>query len=180
LFKSPQDATGRLPASISLISWFKAHARRISFIAFTSNCDVVTASSGACVRVWSVTGAAIGKVGKAFRRVPMGQAGGPMFSMEGMEEPEVSSRGATDDYDVGDDDAHGGPGGMSKSGVDCHQHCDDDDDGDDDDDAAADDEKPAAAFGQLASQVMKSQWQRHGKLAHRRVTYEVLACDFFV
>jgi len=81
LLQCPQDSSGRLPASISLISWFKAHARRVSFIAFTSSSDIITVSSGASVRVWSVTGAVIGKVGKAFQSVNLGSGEVVRFRM---------------------------------------------------------------------------------------------------
>ena len=166
LMKTPQDATGRPPTSISLISWFKAHARRVSFIAFTPNCDIVTVSSGACVRVWSVTGAAIGKVGRAFCSVAARHAEGARFSVHEKEEPEASSRGVADD----DDGDEGEVGERGKAdGV--HRTYRDDEEDDDDDAAgdADDDEKTAADFGQLATQAIKLQRQRHGRLAHRWV-----------
>lgn len=168
LSKTAQDSSGRLPSSISFLSWFKAHARRVSFIAFTSNSDIVTVSSGACVRVWSVMGAAIGKVGKAFHCAAGGGLQGARFHIDGKEEPEVSSRGLADDENVGDDAEGGGEG---RAGRGCNVEGDQDDQDDDGDDEEEEDETgSAAAFGQLATQVMTLQRQRLKKLAHRRVT----------
>jgi hypothetical protein len=185
LLQCPQDSSGRLPASISLISWFKAHARRVSFIAFTSSSDIITVSSGASVRVWSVTGAVIGKVGKAFQSVNLGSGEGVKFRMgEGLE-PEVSNREAADDDDVGDDAVTGSSvnvdGTTGRRDGDYGMNCDDDDDEGEDADAdenEGDDRiareggvelSPASVFGQKAAQAIKLHGQRHGKTAHRRV-----------
>jgi WD40 repeat protein len=177
LARNPQDAPDRPPASISFISWFKAHARRVKFIAFTSNTDIVTISSGARVRVWSVMGVEIGKVGGVFQLVA-GVGGGRGMCQGGEgEEPEVSSRDmAADD----DDDAAaasssaaaavGGGENRVGDGSSCDDaSANDDDDNDDDDDGNGSQQPAAAAFGQTAAQVMKLQRQRHGKLSRRFV-----------
>ena len=187
LLQCPQDSSGRLPASISLISWFKAHARRVSFIAFTSSSDIITVSSGAAVRIWSVTGAVIGKVGKAFQSVNLGSGEGVRFRMgEGLE-PEVSNREAAEDDDVGDDAVAGSgvnvEGTTNRRDGDHGMSCDDDDDeGEDADENEGDDgiaregveRSPASALGQKAAQAIKLHGQRHGKAAHRRVPLVLL------
>lgn len=160
LARNHQDCN-RPPASISLISWFKAHVRRLSFVAFTSNSDVATVSSGASVRVWSVTGAAIGKVGRAFQSGVGRRDGGPMLKMEEQGEPEVSARGAVDD----DDNADSVGAEVRSSGERGRQLRDgsDSDGGDVDADGGA----AAPAFGHMASHAIALRRQRHGKLARR-------------
>jgi hypothetical protein len=174
LAKNHQDSSGRPPASVSLVSWFKAHARRLSFIAFTSTCDIVTASSGVCVRVWSVTGAAIGKVGRPFLSIPLEKRHVARFSIGCEEGPEESTRGAAEeDDDYGDSIVKAG--GENKGGkVEPPPEDIAEDDGPCDDVKDHVDLMSAAAFGQMSSQVIKLQRQRHEKPIIRCVSFHFL------
>ena len=170
LARNHQDAPGRPPGSISFLSWFKAHARRVTCIAFTSNSDIATISSGVRVRVWSVMGAEIGRVGGVFQAVASVGVGGGRWQGEGGEEPEVSSRDmAVDEEDDSAAAAAAGGGGDGGGGA---SSCDDagGSEHDDDDDGDMVHRLTAAAFGQTAAQVIKLQrQQRHGKLSRRCV-----------
>lgn len=164
LARNNHDSSSRLPSSISLISWFKAHVRRVSLVAFTSSSDVVTASSGACVRVWIVTGAAIGKIGKAFQSGCGVGGRGPSFRIEEQEEPEVSTRGVVDDDDNADGAIGVGveDGSLTFRGDAVHSDSSDSVDGDGDSKCTA-----GPAFGAMAMQAIKMRRQRHAAHARR-------------
>jgi hypothetical protein len=106
-----------------------------------------------------VTGAAIGKVGRAFQSVTGRRDGVAMLKMEEQDEPEVSARGVVDD-----DDYAGGAGAEVRSVRGQQVH-----DGTDSDDGAvdADGGVTVPAFGQMASHAIALRRQRHGRLARR-------------
>jgi hypothetical protein len=165
LARSNQDSSSKLPSSVSLISWFKAHTRRVSFVAFTSSADIVTVSSGACVRLWSVTGAARGKVGKAFQSGTGLGGDGPSFRIEEQEEPEVSTRGVVDEDDHADGTAVGvdAEGNSLRDGV-VQEHRND---SDSDEDSGDENRASSPSFGEMANQAIRLRRQRHGKLSRR-------------